>query len=90
MSGAQIHLTYLSSPDCDLKSNSHASQEYEVLGPAQPTQDEQKAKRDQGSGGRDSGWKAEQLWWGKRMGVPLLGEMAFLMVESGSLPAQRM
>lgn len=64
MSGAQIQLTYLSSLDCDLKSNSHASQECEVLGSAQPTHDEQKAKRDQGSGGRDSGWKAEQLWRG--------------------------
>ena len=34
MSGAQIQLTYLSSPDCDLKLNSHASQECEVLGNA--------------------------------------------------------
>ena len=34
MSGAQIQLTYLSSLDCDLKSNSHGSQECEVLGNA--------------------------------------------------------
>lgn len=33
------------------------------------------------------GGKQSSSGRGKRMGVPLLGEMAFLMIESTSLPA---